>query len=908
MSVSLRPYQQTSVTDIRAEFRAGHHAVLFVLPTGGGKCLGRGTPVMKFDGTIVPVEDVRVGDQLMGPDSKPRTVVSLARGREMLYRVTPTKGDPYVVNESHILSLKRTATRSNPQYPCERRSGEIVNISVSEYLQKSKNWKHIHKGWRAPADFETRSKELPLPPYLLGAWLGDGTTGHCSLTTAETEISAEFEKYCAKNSMEVKVRQNSDWSVTLHLQGRKGRRFGRAGSPFGNALRQLGVFNDKHVPHQYLTASRKDRLELLAGIIDTDGSYTGKGFDLCLKSERLMDGVIFVARSLGFACYKSPIRKRCHNNGVEGDYFRCNISGDIDQVPCRLARKQAKPRRQKKSPLVTGITVEPIGEGEYFGFELSGPDRLFLLGDFTVTHNTYTFVYIGSEAGKRGNPVLILEHRKELIRQASLSLASLGVMHQVVAPPDKVAAIRRAHVQRFGRPFISDRANIAVASVQTLARRYRWLDEFRPKLIIIDEAHHATAGTWAKIIERADYAKLLGVTATPTRSDGQGLGRSAGGVFDAMVLGPSMAELIELGNLVPPRVFSPPPKIDLSGVHRSGGDYKASELADATDNATITGDAVEHYRKIAPGRPAIVFCVNVDHAKHVAEHFRQAGFRFEILIGDMDDAERDRRIEQLADGRLQGLVTVDVISEGTDIPVAEVAIMLRATESESLFLQQAGRVLRPCPEMGKTHGIILDHVGNVGRWEDGQFVLKHGMPDADREWTLEGAKKRGKSNKDDNEPVLRVLQCPKCYLAHDPRPECPGCGYKYEARVFNPPKQSDGELREIQADEAEQLRKEQRKRQGQAQTIDQLMALGMSRGRAEKILEAREEKARLRYELSTLLRQYQRRTGQHPADTLGFGPVDIPLMKPKQLKQSIEAVSDALFHAGSAGQQQQMTM
>jgi len=817
---------------------------------------------------------------------------------------------------------------------------------------------------------------------------------------------------------------------------------------------------------------------------------------------------------------------------------------------------------------------------------------------------TYTFVYIGSEAGKKGNPVLILEHRKELIRQASMSLASLGVFHQVVAPPDKIAAIRRAHVEKFGRPYINRTANIAVASVQTLARRFVWLDQFHPKLIVVDECfpagtmidgkaiesiapgdmvssvnhrtgsiercpvvrlfksrpiaictvtlssgqritctprhpffvigrgyveaeklgagdqlfslrrvreagadieqippgqtevyrmdllqpglreglrfksligdygqnepevcikahegsepdegrrmqtedgpnaernrpqaeregrkrkgydkssindagqaagvrarssnrvcgenperqklrmarslqnrhsdsgkddcnrnrrgqplytgaeevrqaqgsvfdipwvvsveiqepggdgkfggllsdgyvynievegnhnyfadgtlvhncHHAVAGTWARVLEQANYARVLGVTATPARTDGQGLGSEFGGCFDAMVHGPTMRELIEMGNLVPPRVFSPPPRFDTSNLHHQGGDYKKDELAAATDDRSITGDAVDHYRRIAPGRPAIVFCVNVQHAEHVAEQFRESGFRFEILIGDMDDALRDERIRMLADGRLQGLVTVDVISEGTDIPVAEVAIMLRATESLVLFLQQAGRVLRPCPEMGKTHGIILDHVGNVGQFVDGQFRVKHGMPDADRDWSLEGKPKRAGKKKDE-EPDLDILQCPKCYGVDYPRKVCglplPGggtCDHVFEARQMKPIQQTDGELREITEDEAERLRQEQRRQQGAARTLEQLQAAGMGRKQAEHVLKAREEKAQLRNDLTALLKTYRDRIGD-PVTNLGIGQVDVGRMKPKALRESIELVSDAIFQA-----------
>ena len=515
---------------------------------------------------------------------------------------------------------------------------------------------------------------------------------------------------------------------------------------------------------------------------------------------------------------------------------------------------------------------------------------------------TYTFVHIASEAGKKGNSVLILEHRKELIRQSSLSLASLGVFHQIVAPPEKIAAIRRAHVEQFGRPYINRTANIAVASVQTLARRFSWIDQFRPALIVVDEAHHSTAGTWSRILDHADYARVLGVTATPARTDGQGLGSEFGGCFDTMVLGPTMRELIEMGNLVPPRVFSPPPRIDTSALHHQGGDYKKDDLAAATDDRSITGDAVDHYRRVAPNRPAVAFCVNVQHAEHVAAQFRESGFRFEVLIGDMDDALRDERIRMLGDGRLHGLATVDVISEGFDLPVVEVAIMLRATESLVLFLQQAGRVLRPDPASGKTHGIILDHVGNVGQFVGDEFVIKHGLPDSDRDWSLDGRQKTD-PKKQDEEPTLNILQCPACYGVDYPRKICglplPGgetCRHEFEARQRKPIKQAEGELREITEDEAESLRQQQRIAQAQARTLEQLQAAGMGRKQAEHVLAAREEKTRLRNDLTALLRRYRERYGD-PGVDLGIRQSDVGRLKPKALREAIELVSDAIFQA-----------
>uniref|UniRef100_UPI00258B2A87 Hint domain-containing homing endonuclease n=1 Tax=Pseudomonas sp. TaxID=306 RepID=UPI00258B2A87 len=494
-SIQLRPYQAAGVEAIRASFKAKNRAVLYVLPTGGGKCMGAGTPILMFDGSVKLVENVVVGDLLMGPDSKPRTVLSLARGSEMLYRVTPVKGDSYVVNESHILSLKRTGIRSDPQYPSQQ-GGAVVNIGVLDYLASSRTFKHEHKGWRAAVDFPAHDSADVIEAYFLGIWLGDGHSHVAEITTGDQEMISYVTDYAERLGMKAVTHQNSVNSIGIRIIGHT--LTGRGGTTIMNALRSYDLCRNKHIPHRWKTGSRIERLELLAGLIDSDGSYTGKGFDVSLKSEVLMDDLIFVARSLGFSAYKSACRKTCHNNGVTGDYWRCTISGAVEQIPCKVARKKANPRAQKKSALVTGISVESIGYGDYFGFEIDG-DHLFMLGDFTVTHNTFTFSYVADGATKKQNKVLILVHRKELLMQASMSLAKMGLKHHLIAQTEHVREIQHQQLTELNRLYLSENAKIAIASVGTLVNRLS--TTWAPDLIIPDEAHHCQKdNTWGKIL------------------------------------------------------------------------------------------------------------------------------------------------------------------------------------------------------------------------------------------------------------------------------------------------------------------------------------------------------------------------------------------------------------------------
>ena len=796
--IDLRSYQQDWIAGLRGAFAHGYRAPLGVLPTGGGKCLGKGTPVMLYDGRVVPVEDVRVGDLLMGPDSKPRRVESLARGCEAMYRVTPTKGDAYTVNESHILSLRMTPGNSIG-FP----DGALVNISVRDYLRKGKTFKHCAKGWRAAVDFAPSNEPLRIPAYMFGVWLGDGSSRHFSVTTGDPEIAQEMAGYAAALGMWLRVYQNSEGSAVIHIIGGKRGYTGRAGGPLGNALRSYGVLQNKHIPRRYLTGSRAERLDLLAGLIDTDGALSRTGYDLVFKARELADGTAFVARSLGLAAYVKPCRKVCTNNGVAGTYYRVSISGDCSAIPVRIARKRAPARQQKKNVLVTGIKVEPIGNGDYYGFEVSGPDRLFLLGDFTVTHNTVCFSYLTRRITDGGKRVVVMAHREEINDQISRTLSRFDVRHGMITAGALYDRRMMAHV----------------ASVQTLSRR---LDRVQaPDYVIVDEAHHAlAASSWGKVLaafrDSNPNLRVIGVTATPERLSGEGLGET----FDEMVLGPTTRELIDLGALSEYRLFAPSAAIDLSGVKMRGGDYAKDQLGAAMDKPAIIGSAVNEYRKLCDGMPAVAFCVSVEHAHHTAEQFKAAGYRAAAIDGKMDKVLRRQIVQDFGRGAINVLTSADIVSEGFDVPGIVAAILLRPTQSLALYLQQVGRALRPAD--GKPHAIILDHVRNsMSRDKGGNG---HGLPDDPREWSLLG-RERGKKKSADDASACR--QCEKCYaVSPAAASKCRECGqvFPIKARKIE---EVAGSLSEV---EIARMRRVAAREQAAAKTLDELIAVGMARG------------------------------------------------------------------------------
>ena len=422
---------------------------------------------------------------------------------------------------------------------------------------------------------------------------------------------------------------------------------------------------------------------------------------------------------------------------------------------------------------------------------------------------TYTFVYIAEQAAIRGNRVCILVHRQELVDQASRSLHAIGCQHGIIA-----AGYRQ-----------DLRHTVQVASVQTLARRLHTIPADFFQLLIVDEAHHAVAGTWAKILAATPRAHVLGVTATPERLDGRGLGDQ----FEVLIQGPDAAWLTQEGFLVPARTFAPP-GIDLSGIRRFDTSKGKHDSEDRLRQGQAMGDAVSHYRRtIEPNHngTAIAFCISVDHAAAVAEAFRAQGISAAMLDGNTDRGVRKRLINDLGTGQLKVLTSCDIISEGTDIPSVTGAMLLRPTDSLGLHLQQVGRVLRPCP--GKEHAIINDHVGNSHR---------HGLPTDPRDWSLEGRPK-GKPRKPSDALPVRV--CPACF-ATQPAAQltCDCCGH-----AIDPPKPReltvvDGDLQELPAAVVARRR---RTEVGQARTREELEAIrlerGYSRGWTDHILRAR---------------------------------------------------------------------
>ena len=412
--------------------------------------------------------------------------------------------------------------------------------------------------------------------------------------------------------------------------------------------------------------------------------------------------------------------------------------------------------------------------------------RAVLLCMPTGAGKTVTASTVVHGAAAKGNVTWWLCHRRELVAQASQTFHSLGIPH---------GTVQAGHVS-------NPHARVQVASIQTIARRLDQLPE--PDLIVFDETHHIGASSWDAIFQRFVRAKVLGLTATPWRLDGAGLGRW----YNTMVLGPSTADLIAEGALSPYRLFAPAIP-DLSDVQTSAGDYQRGALAKAMAKPQIVGDAIGHYRRLCSGKRAVAFAAGVENSRNLAAEFRLAGIPAEHVDGEMTAEARDAAVDRFRRGETLVLSNADLFGEGFDVPAIEAAILLRPTKSLSLHLQQVGRALRPAP--GKAEAIILDHAGNS---------LTHGLPDDEREWCLDDREKRKRAAASE----VPIRQCKECFFVFRPRPACPQCGHVVPA-VTREIEQVDGVLEEVTTVPRAKFRE-----QGQANSFEALVELGRQRG------------------------------------------------------------------------------
>lgn len=359
----------------------------FGLVLTGDFCFGAGTKVMAGDGDIVPVESIAVGDWVMGIGSVPQQVLKVTRGNDFLYRVAQTNGDSYVVNSKHPLVLKRSAEGQSTSVDLMQRYpkvGDDLLLSAPELREKSKKFRTCFVGYREGC-VQLSTKKIKIDPYFLGLWLGDGDSDSPRITSMDPEVIEYCRSYAKAVGLNCVPRpQHGGPAMRLHLSGS---RYGSRKNILFEEMRKLKLIKNKHIPNCYLLNSESVRLSLLAGLLDSDGSWSGNRYRITLVNGLLIQQVKQLAAGLGFRTKIREITNGHYKNGLNGGASTVTISGDTWRIPCLIARKKSTKRNLRRNPLNSTLCVNPLGKGDYFGFEISGERKLFLLADGTVVHN-----------------------------------------------------------------------------------------------------------------------------------------------------------------------------------------------------------------------------------------------------------------------------------------------------------------------------------------------------------------------------------------------------------------------------------------------------------------------------------------------------------------------------------------
>lgn len=683
------------------------------IPPGFGKCLAPETPVLLYDGSVVTAASLEPGMQMMGPDSTPRNVLNVSCGIEEMYEIRPIKGDPWRCNESHILSLKYSGhgsihTTTNTvrcyfnntftsksfktmkdaaAFVAELPRDPIVDITVRDYMALPKGVQdHLKLFKTGPITFPARP-DPGFDPYIIGAWLGDDTSATTGFEFKDGELEDEINRRGLSKDLALHVHK---WpsarlrAPTFTLRTING---GRAMSnPFRNALREYKLLNNKHMPADIKYGSQQTRLEVLAGLLDADGYLDNNCYEITQKNRVIANDIAFVARSLGFAAVTKQVRKTCVKPNGErdtGTYHITHISGEgLETIPVALSRKKAVPRQQVKDARCTGFTCTPVGYGAYVGPVLDA-DHRYVLGDFTVTHNTTCALYLATIVKRR---VLVIVHKSFLAEQWAERVTQF-------LPGARVTRVQGDQCDASG--------DVVIAMLQTLVSRKYPASTFDAcGFLCVDEAHHTGAAVFSQAMMGLCLPYTLGLSATPDRKDG--LGRVVGWFLGDMAFKHKRenqtSTRVEIVKYTTERYDQPPP------VNRRGDVCFTSIITLLAEDDVRTWKISEEVARLVSGnsqgpRDVLVLSHRREHCKRLATCIQEMGVESVATYLGGDKTVPDTRVI---------VATYSLTSEGFDLPRLNALVL--ATPGSDVE-QACGRVMRGSSTRG---AVIVDFVDQWG--------------------------------------------------------------------------------------------------------------------------------------------------------------------------------------------------
>lgn len=658
---------------------------------GFGKCLGIDTPIIMYDGTVKAVQDIKEGELLMGDDSTPRTVLSTCVGEEQMYNIVPLNGDSFKCNESHILSLKISSHkvihnlssqtfyakyfdhsirkyRTN-HFPTAKEAElfllsvtdpDILDISVKDFLSLSKTVRDQLKLYHVPVEF--KEKDVAIDPYMIGVWLGDGNTLQPIITTADKEIVHYMEDFCCKHNYRLSSNGGTHCPSYRVCDD-------KPVNGFAEKLREYNLLGNKHIPSVYKCNSRSNRLKLLAGLVDSGGFMVGNCYEITQKNRDLAYDILYLVRSLGMM---GSICKSCMYKGEKvGDYYyRITFYGSgVEDIPVLLERKRSTPRKQIKDSLVSGFKVVPVTEKDYYGFTIDGNHR-FLLGDFTVTHNTICAVHMAAGIGFR---TLIIVNKIVLMKQweeSILKFCPKAVVHRVTAKspkkPGDFYIMNAQNVEKKGKDFFSDVG-----------------------LVIVDEAHMIMAETLSRSLQHVYPRYLIGLTATPYRPDGLNI------LLQLYFGRHKIIRKLHRKHIVYKVDTGFIPKVERT----LQGRVNWGSILDQQANCEARNELIINIIESHPDRNFLVLVKRISQGKYLIAELEKRGVSVTNLIGSNQEFESSARV-------LIG--TCQKVGTGFDHPKLNTLIL--AADIQEYFIQYLGRIFR----VKDSEPIVFDLVDSNG--------------------------------------------------------------------------------------------------------------------------------------------------------------------------------------------------
>lgn len=680
--------------------------------TGSGKCLGKGTPILMYDGKIKKVEEIRKGDKIMGDDSTPREVLTITQGVGPLYEVTQKNGEKYVVNEAHILSLKINSNNRLKQF----QKNQIIDIPVKEYIQLGYK-KHYLKGYKTSTLNFRQKRKSKIDPYFLGLWLADGTERNTAISKPDSEIRKWLKNYATKIGLRLFVDNRACPLLRITIDRKKCTHTnkGNAINPLLEEMRQIGIINNKNIPFEYKVASIRDRQKLLAGLLDGDGYLENGTYEITQKNTQLADDIVFVARSLGLRC---SIRKK--NKGIKsknflGTYNVIRISGrKILELPILIRRKKCLKLNPNKDELRCAITIKKIKNGEYFGFEIDGNKR-FVLGDFTVTHNSI-FAIECIKYIRENHPdynILIVAPKIVILETVWLKeLAKFGF------GPNQVG-VYYGYAHEFSKITLTTVASIPNLFPKNVPSSSSGMFD----VIICDEIHNMMSPGLIKLLKK-DFKYKLGLSASIKRVDQQHWKLLE--YFHYNIFEYSMKQAISDGiinkfyfhlvkvNITDADVQARYDELDteLTQALKTYGGFERIMRLPKSDPAkakvlglfTQRNDLINNYVKKVQVVDKIILD-NIDKKTLLFSQYnkitraiywslKEVVPRTEIIDTHVREVKRQQFLRDFEEGKYNILLSSRIFEEGYNLPKIDCAIFLSSNSTSRQMIQRLGRILR----------------------------------------------------------------------------------------------------------------------------------------------------------------------------------------------------------------------